>query len=1057
MAKPSQLFAFVRRWVFGQPSDTSVPFSRVLEEELEDIALSRQERGILEPPIIPEPAPLREAAFDRGEHGPKYPDLPGAPERADEAEPPVRALGTNPPEDESASPDDAARHEYSREVRRRAYDMGLYGLAFSGGGIRSATFCLGVIQALSASKKLRVFDYLSTVSGGGYIGSWLTAWIKRSRGGVRDVEETLGKRTFRQRYTPVEFIRDFSNYLAPRLGFFSADTWTIASVWLRNTLLNQIVILLFLAVCMLLPRIIGLALPWLAWPLRVVSQLAPPYTTGFFALAVFVLALSRMGADLRWFGQPVPRPPTRNQAGVVRTAVLFLVAAWLGAAALWHGIESHWTPLYFGLIFGMAVALLGYRSGFRTCFGVVVGPERAHLWWLALIMASLGSAATGIGLSYAVADAFRWMANRGPGAVWHLAVWGGPVILLVMTAVAIVQLGLFGRWIPDDRREWWSRLGAWLFILAFGYIVLASFSIYGPLVVAWLFEWFPRIAQGITTGWVLTTIAGVASGQSGRTGGQPGTAAPRSPNKVLEWVAAVAPFIAIGGMLLALSTFLNVTVSRVACVGRETGVAEYPPAQTKATTEPVQNLQVTGQGSSQDVQVHLAVPIRGSIERKAAARLALDSGGVCFYRPSFFPTWRFLRDQHWVLLTPLHRAVPERGGDGSPWFALLVSLMVAGVTGAFAAWRVDVNEFSMHHFYKNRLVRCYLGASNPRRDGAVNPFTGFALEDDVLLGSLHYDAPIDKNHFRYVGPYPVMNAALNFNGGERLAWQERKAASFVFTPKRCGYDSNMMGAKAVGELSRDAYRPTNEYAYPDPNAPIAGIHVGTAAAISGAAVSPNMGYHTSTPIAFLLTLFNVRLGWWLGNPRHNVKWQRSGPLFGLVYLVKELFGSAKADSDYVYLSDGGHFENLAIYELARRRCRFILCCDAEEDHDFHFGGLGNAVRKCRTDLGIEIDLDLWPLLDRDAFGHTPVHAVVGKIRYPEGGFGVLVYLKSSLVQPRLHVEPADVLEYSMRAKEFPHQTTGDQFFDESQFESYRKLGEHVGSLVIPELEASGLL
>src|SRR5206468_8458409 len=101
-------------------------------------------------------------------------------------------------------------------------------------------------------------------------------------------------------------------------------------------------------------------------------------------------------------------------------------------------------------------------------------------------------------------------------------------------------------------------------------------------------------------------------------------------------------------------------------------------------------------------------------------------------------------------------------------------------------------------------------------------------------------------------------------------------------------------------------------------------------AISGAAVNPNMGYHTSTPVSFLLTLFNVRLGWWFANPLKQ-SFRDLGPLLGFLYMFRELFGLANADSRFVNLSDGGHFENMGIYELVRRGCRYIICCDGEQD------------------------------------------------------------------------------------------------------------------------------
>jgi hypothetical protein len=228
--------------------------------------------------------------------------------------------------------------------------------------------------------------------------------------------------------------------------------------------------------------------------------------------------------------------------------------------------------------------------------------------------------------------------------------------------------------------------------------------------------------------------------------------------------------------------------------------------------------------------------------------------------------------------------------------------------------------------------------------------------------------------------------------------------------------------------------------------------VGKVVAISGAAVSPNWGFHTAPATAFLLTVFNVRLGSWIGNPRDKVCWTRSGPGLGLGYLLVELAGAANGRSNYVYLSDGGHFENLGIYELIRRQCRYIIACDGGQDESFTFDDLGNAIRKCRADFGVEIDIDLNSISPKApalpwARGFSGTHCAVGSIRYPNARFtGTLIYIKASLSGD----EPADVLEYATLHPEFPHQSTADQFFDESQFESYRKLGYHIGKSVFAE-------
>ncbi len=153
-------------------------------------------------------------------------------------------------------------------------------------------------------------------------------------------------------------------------------------------------------------------------------------------------------------------------------------------------------------------------------------------------------------------------------------------------------------------------------------------------------------------------------------------------------------------------------------------------------------------------------------------------------------------------------------------------------------------------------------------------------------------------------------------------------------------------------------------------------------------------------------------------------------------MLKELFGFTDDRSRFIYLSDGGHFENLGIYELVKRRCRFIIACDAGQDKDMKFDDLGNALRKIRVDLGVDITIDVGPIRDRKK------HCALGRIIYHlEDGrqdYGDLIYIKTSLCGK----EPADVLNYKSLHDEFPHQTTADQWFDEAQFESYRMLGLH---------------
>ncbi len=228
------------------------------------------------------------------------------------------------------------------------------------------------------------------------------------------------------------------------------------------------------------------------------------------------------------------------------------------------------------------------------------------------------------------------------------------------------------------------------------------------------------------------------------------------------------------------------------------------------------------------------------------------------------------------------------------------------------------------------------------------------------------------------------------------------------------------------------------------------VRLGTAVSVSGAAASPNAGYHSSPLVAILMTVLNARLGLWFGNPARE-SWRRSGPGFAH-YLFDELFGRTTSKGKYVYLSDGGHFENLGVYELIRRRCRHIVLCDAGADPKLSFWDLGSLVRKCREDFGVRIEIDISPLSKKEGASHARWHCAVGRIHYEdvdsEANPGTLFYVKPSLTGD----EPSDVRNYVVGHPTFPHESTADQFFSESQFESYRALGEHIAVHVFRDVQ-----
>jgi len=238
------------------------------------------------------------------------------------------------------------------------------------------------------------------------------------------------------------------------------------------------------------------------------------------------------------------------------------------------------------------------------------------------------------------------------------------------------------------------------------------------------------------------------------------------------------------------------------------------------------------------------------------------------------------------------------------------------------------------------------------------------------------------------------------------------------------------------------------------------LSLGRWVSISGAAAGSAVGSRTTLPTAMLATFANVRLGYWWDS---GLKLRGGGWLQRVlppVYraLFAEFLCNLRGTGDRLWnLSDGGHFENLGGYELIRRRLPLIVLVDAEQDADYKFSGLADLVRKARLDFGAEIEfLDPPPdfpfvgtladlrRADRDAV--SKAHAAIARVTYADGKTAPswLVYVKATLTGD----EPVDVLEYHSSHADFPHESTANQFFDEAQWESYRRLGEHIGSQVL---------
>lgn len=847
-------------------------------------------------------------------------------------------------------------------------------LCVSGGGIRSATFALGIIQALARRGLLDRFDYLSTVSGGGYIGSWLSAWRRNDARPFRELfREPVAEDC--PEPDPIRFLRSYSSYLSPRLGLFSADTWTLVSIYLRNLTLNWLTLIPALVSLLLLPRLIfsisvGAPESWLQ------PQIAgvPFYAIGWLVLgfAAGVYAIANIGKNL-----PVGPASNADQAAYLKHCLSGLVISAFGLSTFWAeaylvhpGHSGNVFKWWWFPIFGAAYHLFGWLAGF------IVNHNNRGKITLKRILLVTGAGAAGGSFAWVVVclgfdklfqtcvwtlEVFPESSRRLAAALYFCV--ATPSLLAVIGGAGILYVGWTTKTTSDESQEWWARSGAWILIAIFGWAALSAIVLFGPALATW--AW--KTSLGALGG---SGLAGTLLGKSGET--KPNAEKKKTDTSWTSFLMDHAATVAAPLFAVLFATFLALISHWV-----------------------IYGIQTFG--------IFLSNESLGRLLEKLPPPVEIQS-------------------------------MIEVCSKGSPLIVIASILAMAGFSRLFGQ-ALDINRYSMHGMYRNRLTRAYLGASRGKAR-KPNPFTGFDPDDDFPMAAMAANG-VQK-------PLHVINCALNLVGGKTLAWQQRKAMSFTVSALHSG--SCLLrreGARrdvAIPKLA-GCYRATAEYGGPN------GVSIGTAVAISGAAVNPNMGYHSSPAVTFLMTLFNVRLGWWLGNPDCDETAGTSGPAYFLGALLRELFGLTDASSPYVNLSDGGHFENLALYEMVLRRCRCIVLSDAGADPDFTFEDLGNAVRKIRVDFGIPIRFREIPIYSRAATNPVnPGYFAIGEIDYPavDGPMaqkGYLLYLKPTLVADDGAI-PADVRNYAADNPTFPHQTTADQFFEEAQFESYRVLGEY---------------
>jgi predicted acylesterase/phospholipase RssA len=889
------------------------------------------------------------------------------------------------------------RRETARQLDPDRVDacqmLDVVGLALSGGGIRSSATCLGVLQALNHHDLIGRIDYLSTVSGGGYIGTSLSTTMtvtgrfvfgERPAGGIATASEISD--------TPsVGHIRNYSNYLIPA-GV--RDLLTGIAIVVRGLIAN---IGLTLPVVLLLAAVTI----W-STPLRSCLTVA-----NFFGVDLADGALPQ--CELHHFGWVADR---------------------FGFAAI-----------------GTMVAL-----GLLVCGGIaylVARAERGMGPTLSFIYAAAIAFLLGIACDFA-----RLLQIK------HFA---------LTLATAIIGIGLFFVWAlkqslasPEKRQEFrshWPTAGATFLVL----LAVIAFFEFQPFMLSQMFDVVDSDAIGGPVGGVAVTwikaFAAIAAPigvfvtafrqqfaeflKGNSVSSQWGALLAAIIAKVALWIAGLALPLIIWVAYLYLSYW---------------GIANDPLEKCQAP------LALVGQRSCLAASKSTA-PASGNL----AGKIAFDAGAGTFTAEitpqpaapaatmewltpvSHVPAWlrsaasNVARQFHWS----------DAGSGYSHSLPLVILYALVGLLLFAISWSLTPNANSLHRLYRDRLSKAFLFDPDRSADGniaraeaSLDQGRDFMPLDRMKLSELYAAARdgADKDGVaaasKLGAPYHLINTALNIQGSDFANRRGRNADFFVFSPLYVGSEATRYArTEAVERLEQ-------------------GLDLATAMAISGAAASSNMGSNSIKALTPTLALLNVRLGYWLSNPRYVEATarpqRRSTPLF----LWSEISGRLYENSDGVYLTDGGHIENLGVYELLRRRCKVIVAVDAEADAPMNFASLMKLQRYARIDLGVRIDLPWTPIRDRtraimaenadktsaqaspgtsEEASKPHVHVAIGVIDYGGDDKGYLVYIKSSLSSD----ENDYIRDYARRNATFPHETTGDQFFSEEQFEVYRALGFHM--------------
>jgi len=862
------------------------------------------------------------------------------------------------------------------------------GLAFSGGGIRSATFALGLAQALAAKRLFPQIDYLSTVSGGGYTGAFLgslflprTADLAVPDPLPREAPQAAAESALAAAERAERLLTDPPNATAAsiRVGAPGEDTTIFHPLrWLREN---------------------GRYLT----PSGAKDLL---FMTAFYLRSLvgvhYVLAVALTGA------------------------VLAVYLARVGLHVAGQAIGGGVAPRLDGLDWDLAV----------------VGDALAWWWSPILWLVPLVAAAVCGPLVLAYWLVFR-QERAGRLSAEERATKLGPYWVLVASLAFGVLLARFDRW---DNPV--------VFLLGYGaYLAIAT-------LLAQRF-WLARMLK---PGEDWTYTSAVARVRLKLT---------QALTATLALLAAVAAcgFVDSFGQTLFVAWLRN-RPGELAALASGGGAIAVALAFARKLGEAVGADATAWKKRLARLQKLVALVVA------LAALAAIAALLVAFVQ--------------WVVWSPwlAELRVKPQARLATAHFALLIGLALAwALLAALVRESLGfLNNSTFHRFYCARLVRTFLGAANFRRlarfhEALHAPLASQSDARALFVSESHPDDEVALRSYyagNSAGPLHLVCATVNetLSQTSNLVREDRKGVALTVGPSGINVDDRFhrwaQPLHEIGSRLQFADLPAppdtagagarEDY---DRQTRCERLALGAWAAISGAAVSTGLGRMSSAGFSMLAWLVNARLAyWWL--PAAKMSTQQRESLLKTFDLVRqELTGGFYGRRGLRWnLSDGGHFENTAVYELLRRRAALVVCADNGADPDYGFNDLHNLVRRARIDFGAEIEFlaeaELAAFVGR--LGHTEAArwfgtieqfrdparrgdrcALAARVRYATGADGLARAALLIVVKPAVpDFAPLDVKLYACRQPAFPQQSTGDQFFDEGQWESYRKLGEAIG-------------